>query len=62
VFAAEPPEASTPGGITPWRKLARSASMRVIAPLVRPCSSMKASSTDARTSTIAFPTPTTSME
>ena len=61
VFAAEPPEISTPGPITSYSSVARSSSMRVIPPFGMSSRSMKASVSWLSTSTNALPIPTTSM-
>src|SRR5688500_4951420 len=60
VFPAEPPDASIPGPMTPYRRSAVGASMRFIAPFGRLCSASSASSAWAMTSTIALPMAVTS--
>ena len=59
VLAADPPDISIGATIAAWRESARSASMRVIEPFTRVCSSMNRSSWWAMTSTSALPMPTT---
>ena len=60
VFAAEPPDASMPGGIAAYSASARSGSTSCIESFVSPCSTRNASSTSAITSTMALPTASTS--
>src|SRR3546814_18099156 len=60
VLPHDPPDISMPGPIASYSFTARSASISVITPLGRSCRVRNASSVCANTSTMAFPTPSTS--